>query len=416
MKRLAVFVPVFLLAVLGLMVTQPVFGDKTLFYDSFQDQNLPQWNQWAPPAITHLGSFISGGGWLTMTTKDAVGGIEYIERFQGNVSDPVVPASVPDGQFFELAIRAQAFNITQLAPSSTQGSAQIDIGLADNFPNLNYPDHYLLFGLSESPSLGQNTGSQKTFIFLRVVKPSANPSKCFDSQTLGFPFTSCANPAIDYTNLNVPISLNAVHTYIIQMRLFPVAAKSWIAFSIDTMAVLNLTQTACSCIDDGSHSYVPMFPFLDLGTVNIAQYTTASFVNYVLAVDYPATSLPGSPSVSPVVPSTGPSPNIFGGGQTLPQYLQSQAALLGGGNVYMGGYMLTILFVVAFVVTEKRVGVGFGPVYAVTILGIVTIMYGLGLIQLYALAIPWIVVAASAFGVVPGFNVTKLGGDDNQVS
>src|SRR5207249_9900976 len=123
------------------------------------------------------------------------------------------------------------------------------------------------------------------------------------------------------------IDLNTAHTFIIYGKFYPVAHNSWVAFNVDNQMWVNMTQTACSCIDQtaAGGSYASMYPIvrffytdhvnLNGGTVQ----TAGMFVNWILVDDYIPATLPVGTLLTcysinscPIVPPSLPKPTSQG--------------------------------------------------------------------------------------------------------
>lgn len=401
----------------------PVHASQTLFYDNFGGTTLPLWNQWGVVGgggggFALEGSAIASAGWMIVSsTSPSVCPLNTVctTPLIANVTSPITNSSTPNGQFIQEIIRSQPFNVTKTSPGSAGlgAAAQLDFGLANFNKGHNYPSSYILIGVTEGAASNGQNNNQKSSIVFRIVHPGTGVNNCMDSSTIGFSFTSCNYPLISYGNPNYPINVYSVHTFVFQMRFYPSSGgNSWVAISIDNSAFLNLTNTECSCLTSPGGVMNSMYPFIYQSYTNYAQ-TVGSYVNYVFITDYPVAAIVSTPTTQSPVHAPGSNPGSpfgtggqlpgisFGGTTDIVTWFQYMASSLGGGNIYIGGTEMTLMFIIAAIATEYKFGLGISFIYAATIIGIGTMMFAFGLLQIYVAAFFWMLGIVALVGAFP---------------
>lgn len=225
------------------------------------------------------------------------------------------------------------------------------------------------------------------------------------------------------------IDPTAAHVFQVSIKI--AGKNSWAAFMVDQMGVFNFTERACSCII-GSGVQQTLYPVISYQGLasSVMPYSLGVQIAYVLVTDYiatptqlPAGIFPGptcsttpnvGSSLNPlgyctIQPSPGVPPGSLAPGETADLFFQSQAAVLGGGNVYFGGMFLTCLYLIAAIlltatISRNRFLLTFETLFVLTFFTILAI-------------IPWYVMFMAAgftltvtFGVIPAGLGGKPGG------
>jgi hypothetical protein len=424
-----ILVPILL--ALTLMMISPAHANRTLFYDDFVSSGFP--SQWAEAIPGSLNSLTQQGGYLAVTAQRTVlsSTISSLEGVLGNASienSPIGPSTV-DGQFIVMNWKMQPFNLTA-EPSAIFRTGEVLFGFS-TFPPANgiIPAYSIYFDLwiSDRPGgigvLGSGDpipGKVKSAILLSILMPGAD--RCFDDPgaVLIEQGGSCQS-APQYSSPAGFIDLNAPHVFTMEMKLYPVSHTSWVAYKVDGMAWINMTQQACSCIDQTApgSSYLAMYPFIEIGYIgsgggccisNLPTQSLATQIDYVLVTDYILSSLPSGQILSSNInpPKTNPQPYVPGSGGSLTAYIQYMANAIGGGNIYAGGMLLTMIvsvtvFVLFGLAVMSRLNIGeamFGFLYSLIALAIAFIAFYAGVVPVWLPAVELIVVAGIMFGVI----------------
>ena len=390
-----------------------------LFFDDFLSNGYPvQWQS----GISVNNPTTQAGGYFTLTTLTSV--IKSIgislNAAIANVSTPITGNGSlnngTDGQFVNMIWKFVPTNMT--SPGNAVGSnVEIIFGLSDNTGFLLGSNNaQITFDmLQRNEALGPTAQ-----IFLEVFHPNTGATKCF----LAFILSGPCLPGIAYSsqgigNNNPAFDFSQSHIFTIQMKLFPVSQKSWIAFGVDQNGLMNVTQAACSCIDGPSGKYVRMWPVIwtrytgEGGGCCISAQPTFSLgtaIDYVIVTDYPLLSKdfpPGQLLSSAVNPPKTNQGIYQPGGFSLTQYVQFEAWSMGSGNIYAGGFLLTGLFL-----TILSVGLGgafyklrlgtqiFGWMWNISTIGLVFFMFYCGVIPLLLPVLTVLGAAAIMFGIV----------------
>jgi hypothetical protein len=420
MKRAArslVLLSAIMLAGLALSMT-PAHANSTLFYDSFSGQGFP--SQWSGIGINGQSRFIDQSNvsqtdnWMVLKVPNIVGVQSAVTSAVANQSGtPILGPNTVDGQTVYMVWKMVPFNLTAQSLLSPGGATlqssrtvEVDFGLRNQA--ISSPWNQIMFKLLQSDILTFGTGGylnypstailSKSQVDISIAHPMPSAANCYDSDITGASFTvnTCVNNVIQYETPGQTIDLNTGHIFTIYGRFYPASHTSWVTFNVDNLMLLNMTQAACSCIDQtaAGGSYASMYPlirFFYTDHVNVnggAGQTPATFVNYVLVDDYiPATLPAGSlftcsiTSTCPAIPPSEPVPGSngidIGGTFTFVAYD------MGKGNVALGGLMLSLLILVPLFLVLGRLRVGGAFPYASATLGVVGLNSILGLIPLW---------------------------------
>jgi hypothetical protein len=397
---------------------------STIFFDDFLTSGLsPSWVSW--PAYVGLGNATQSGGYLTLwdTINPATNPFSTSVKYYAGNAPAVIDANTPDGQFFYTAWKVQPFNLT-LPRTLTNVVRNTELDLS--YTSLTGNGFGFKIVESDLASSGMALGGQKesvSLFFRRPMGPSV--TTCFLSDSvINDVIPSCANknPTIMYTTGSSIIDLNAMHVFIMEMKLYPATFKSWIAFQIDNNAWINVTQTACSCIDNpAGGTYPSMFPAATLaycmGTTASTDLQTncsnqtpnqsvASNIDWLLITNYVPTSLPAGQILrSPGIPPTSlPQPGITG---SLTDFLQFEANSIAPGNLYAGGMLLTIImsaviFAVMFGLSRRwNISVAhYGLFFTMFVLGFAFLGFYASILPIWIPVMMVLIVFGIAFGVI----------------
>ena len=389
-----------------------------------------------------------------------------------------LPYSVPTNPttgFVYMVWRVVPFNLTQIGNNAGQSgvirNAVAEFGLFQQnatvfgFPGPGFLGNGIGFQVVETDSVfnnpGLSLGGMRESVNLILANPmytgtgtTGNGSVCFVSTVSGLePFPiGCAvsHPSIVYSNNNAPFDLNTAHLFTMEANL-KVDGSSWVAFQVDNSGWMNLTQTACSCIESNApKGYNSLFPFINsvyfasLPTSNLGgmkasvppSQSLGTLVNYVLVDNFVPSNIPtgSTPPLNPTnnplsIPTTNnPLFNPFGGINPAALW-QFYANTIGNGvpvntgnfvmsPFYFGGsvlYVITILGIlgVLFFVMDFRGGRITSPF----ILGMI-IFFDTVFNFLMGTLIWWIFASVSIFmmAIMVGSIPSSLGGSSGGVS
>lgn len=426
---------IFPILLLGLTVLSimPIHGAiDQLFFDDFLSSNYPA--QWATGIPNNLNPSSQTGGYFTLTelASNLKVALLSMNAAIANASAPITGNgslnNATDGQFVDMVWKLVPTNMTSSGNGVTS-SVELIFGISDA-SCLNCGFNGLIgFDLfQKNTNLGnQPVGTQINF---DIIDPNLGATSCFSAMI--FLSTGC-KPGIQYATQsssgpNSPsFDFGQSHIFTIQMKLYPVSQKSWIAFNVDGDAWMNITQTACSCIDGPSTKYVKMFPSIWIGydgvgggcCVNIQPaFSLGTSVDYVIVTDYVPVALPSGQLLSSNINPPKTNQGIYqNGGFSLTQYVQYESWSMGQGNIYAGGTLLTGLFLLI-------ISIGLGGVYykirMVNIVGwiwnistisLIFFMFYCGVIPLLYPVITVLGGAAIAFGIVRSGPTGRAGGE-----
>lgn len=371
-----------LLATISIVHGLPTTGSTLSFgFDDFlQSQLSPNWNIIQNPVTLGLpvpGNVSQNSGWLTLseqrghlTNACSTGCPPSAVSLIANNTDPII-ATTTTSQFVYMVWKMQAFNFSQTGNNPNNGlstnairNAMVLFGMFNIFPGSNWQGIGFALGETDNPTKGIGLPifpiPEKEYATVWITSPMYPhaPGQCFSINPIGIleiP-NNCGvlRSGIMYTGSGAGgIDLNAVHVYTIEAS-FQTNATSWAAFQIDNNGWINVTQSACSCIESGANSYVNLYPYISnyycIGTTvtacsNVApNQSLGTSVDYVLVEDHVVTSLPSGqiiPSNISPPPSIGP---LGGnGGLSLTGFLQFEANSISPGNLYAGGMLLAII-------------------------------------------------------------------------
>jgi len=428
MKR--IFLPLFLtlimLMVINAHASVPTTGSQ-LFFDDFTGSQYP--SQWVGPVAQSYGNVSQVGGFLVLTvsryaTQGAIFRESGLYANQSNI--PIISSTTGDGQFIYMAWKIYPFNMTLASPNIGRiGELQFGFTSQGLFtPGQVTSSIYFDLMTQDFPKNSYMTlyPNEKQAISLAVAGPNPNAANCFDSAVI-LAAVTCNKPIIQYTGTSSPqFDLGAGHIFSMEMKLYPVTHKSWIAFFVDGGAMMNVTQGACSCID-GAGNYLSMYPFIHLAytscvTLNggagtgcpLTTQSLASAVDWVLVDNFVPSSLPPGSVISCnltglcFVPATLPQPGVTG---TLSDFLVFEANSIAPGNVFAGGMilmgMISGLLFIGMGLAARKIGVGFKPFgfyYTIAVLGLSFLGLFTGILPIWVPVMTTIITIGIVFGVI----------------
>lgn len=326
--------------------------------------------------------------------------------------------------FFYMAWRILPFNLSQTGNSLNSGNnshrdATVILGLFNNtaFQGIGIE-------MSEVDNIADSNflspGIQREAVALTINHPqTGTTTNCFATY-MGFlgsisPFACTkAFPAIMYTGSSATLDLNAPHVFTLEMNL-QINGKSWIGMQVDNDGWLNVTQTACNCIEGTGETYASLFPYIQnaYAANNLAvnpptpNQSLGTLINYVLVDDYVPASLPAPNQILPsgaTPPSTLPQPGVTG---SITDFIQFEANSISPGNLYAGGMLLTIivsgtLFAVMFGLSRKlKISVkGSGLFFTMFVLVMSFLFFIASVLPIWIPVMMTIITAGIVFGVI----------------
>lgn len=405
-----------MLLVIALLVTvAPARADNaTLFYDSFQGSLSPAWsspqnNCGAGCGLSPLRIFTNGGGSLSIVAPGSlsIGGIV------ANQSDPVIPSNIPDGSLVDIIFSASLLNVT---PSVANG-----VGLGAHFQMGLITANGLFLGCTGScggVTLFPPPGNLTAFE-IDAIQRSGATQPAYQYEDFGDIFLkgTAGTKQVQalYSNTTATPDPTVPHLYEITLKWWKATGLSWIAFSIDRMALLNVTQQACSCLGGGSLGLQNLYPYYYIGTSsttgNPIGFSIMTVISYVWATNYvpaapPRGFFPSTPCAQTPLNPNGACAGQINQGQSIDQTFQNEAVAVGGGNIYFGGTFLTMIFLsifelpLAFFVTRNVFIHSFISVFGISF------MVTMSVLPLWALVVPVIIGAGIVYHVIPG----RMGG------
>lgn len=442
-RKIVTVAPV--LAIILLFLPGPAHAaNSTLFYDNFSPNLAGFPTQWSPYTPTGGSAVASALANITQSNNYA---IITLQRNQGatnscdnlvytcivgmianNSKIPVIGPNTGDGSFVQQIWRIAPFNLSTPGVVGEKRVAEVAFGITDGGSTqaaaLQGSD-YIAFHVATTEFTTFN--GQRQLIMAQIARPMSGANTCFDvgqtdasgnnqlALTNGVPNCTTPQKELIYPTLS-GIDLNQVHIFTIQAKFFPVSHTSWVAFSVDNNAWLNITQGGCSCIDQtaAGGSYASLYPYIMLSYHTVGgikpNQALGSQLNYVLVTDYPASAPLGQPfSLIPgkLPTSSNNAPFCqFGGfcppsssGYGLGSYFQNLSTSLGSGNTFVGGYLLLWIIVAVFVGVLAFLGIRNTWIFGLIVLSVTSLLFMLSVISIWTVALQFLIVAGAAFGL-----------------
>jgi hypothetical protein len=426
MKKIQRTVTVILVVLAMLAGPQSHGINTTLFFDDFVATGAPQ--QWSGTQ-SDIANSTQNGGYLGVTVREPWGAsccpIAVVRLIANQSSGPVLGPNTPDGQIVYMVFKVIPFNMSSTYPVGTsthQRTAELDLTLRQAFGGVGRIGFRIVYN-EGNKLIGGLPGLPRSSVLVAIDNPMPNTMSCMDANAMFIAVNqTCPQRYVSYEGTYSPLDLGAIHIFTMYGKFYPVSHTSWITFSVDNMASINITQAACNCIDSPlvGRTYVPMFPMIEAGyqdivavcpNTAICSQSVGAYFDYVLVDDYVPPTLPvgqaflGYPGQ---IPTSNPQP-FNGGSQTgdLPSYFVYAAAQIGQGNVYFGGFWITLGMLLLFVLPMGILGVRSTWIYAFTTGMVMAFNFFVGIIPLWAfLFSPFLIVG----GVMSGVFGSHIGG------